>query len=141
MKQWSQKKKLEYSMSLHKELDDLYQLISMLVIVCINKKLQIIIENPYSTQHYLRQYWCVQPSLIDKDRTQDGDWYKKPTQYYFINNKPKNNLVFEPLQVVKRKRLKFDVRNQTQRSMIHPQYADRFIRKYILDEEIWRDKV
>lgn len=141
MKQWSQKKKLEYSMSLHKELDDLYQLISMLVIVCINKKLQIIIENPYSAQHYLRQYWCVQPSLIDKDRTQDGDWYKKPTQYYFINNKPKNNLVFEPLQGVKRKRLKFDVRNQTQRSMIHPQYADRFIRKYILDEEIWRDKV
>lgn len=141
MKQWSQKKKLEYSMSLHKELDDLYQLISMLVIVCINKKLQIVIENPYSAQHYLRQYWCVQPSLIDKDRTQDGDWYKKPTQYYFINNKPKNNLVFEPLQVVKRKRLKFDVRNQTQRSMIHPQYADRFIRKYILDEEIWRDKV
>lgn len=24
--------------------------------------------------------------------------------------------------------------------MIHPQYADRFIREYILDEEIWRDK-
>lgn len=22
---------------------------------------------------------------------------------------------------------------------MHPQYADRFIRQYILDEEIWRD--
>ena len=29
---------------------------------------------------------------------------------------------------------------KTARSMIHPQYADRFIRQYILDEEIWRDK-
>lgn len=29
---------------------------------------------------------------------------------------------------------------KTQRSMIHLQYADRFIRQYILDEEIWRGK-
>ena len=29
---------------------------------------------------------------------------------------------------------------KTARSMIHPQYADRFIRQYILDEEIWRGK-
>ena len=28
---------------------------------------------------------------------------------------------------------------KTARSMIHPQYADRFIRQYILDEKIWRD--
>ena len=26
---------------------------------------------------------------------------------------------------------------KTARSMIHPQYADRFIRQYILDKEIW----
>ena len=32
------------------------------------------------------------------------------------------------------------VDRKTARSMIHPQYADRFIRRYILDEEIWRGK-
>lgn len=32
------------------------------------------------------------------------------------------------------------VDRKTARSMIHPQYADRFIRQYILDEEIWRGK-
>lgn len=32
------------------------------------------------------------------------------------------------------------VDRKTARSMIHPQYADRFIRQYILDEEVWRDK-
>lgn len=135
MKAWCQKKKLEYSMKLHTELDEYYQLISKLVILCIDRNLQLIIENTFSAQHYLRQYWCMQPDLIDKDRTERGDWYKKPTQYFFVNRKPKNNLVMEVQDYVERKRLKWDVRNQTQRSMIHPQYANRFIREFILDQE------
>ena len=68
---------------------------------------------------------------------------KKPTQYWFINCKPKNNLVFEPLEYVEQ-RIIATVKGtdctsrKTERSMIHPQYADRFIRQYILDEAIWR---
>ena len=135
MKIWTQKQKIEYSMSLHKELNKLYLLISKLVILCIDKGLKIMIENPYSAQHYLRQYWCVKPSFIDNDRTQNGDWYKKPTQYFFINFEPKYNLVFEPFEYVEKKRLKWDVRDKTQRSMIHPQYANRFIRQYLIDQE------
>ena len=135
MKIWTQKQKIEYSMSLHEELNELYLLISKLVILCIDRGLKIMIENPYSAQHYLRQYWCVKPTFIDNDRTQNGDWYKKPTQYYFINFEPKNNLVFEPLEYVERKRLKWDVRDKTERSMIHPQYANRFIRQYLIEQE------
>ena len=134
MKVWCQKKKLEYSMKLHTELDEYYQLISKLVILCIDRNLQLIIENPFSAQHYLRKYWCMQPDLIDKDRTKRGDWYKKPTQYFFVNRKPKNNLVMEVQDYVDRKRIKY-VRNQTERSMIHPQYANRFIREFILEQE------
>lgn len=59
----------------------------------------------------------------------------------------KNNLVFEPLEavdVMKQRYVTSDnplgVDRKTARSMIHPQYADRFIREYILDEEIWRGK-
>lgn len=135
MKIWTQKQKIEYSMSLHEELNELYLLISKLVILCIDRGLKIMIENPYSAQHYLRQYWCLKPTFIDNDRTQNGDWYKKPTQYYFINFEPKNNLVFEPLEYVERKRLKWDVRDKTERSMIHPQYANRFIRQYLIEQE------
>ena len=105
-----------------------------------------MIENPYTQPHYLTTYWCLKPTLIDKDRTQDGDFYKKPTQYWFLNCKPKENLVFEPIEYIERKTIEKargteNTSRQTERSMIHPQYADRFIRKYILDEEIWRDKV
>lgn len=116
-----------------------------MTIVCLRKGLHMIIENPYSAQHYLKQYWCIQPKLIDKDRTKNGDFMKKPTQFFFINCEPKNNFIFESLDYVETIRFKKlkgneNVSRKTVRSMIHPQYADRFIRQYILDEEIWRGK-
>lgn len=112
--------------------------------------MQIVIENPLNTSglHYLTNFWCLKPSVIDRDRRQNGDYYKKPTQYWFIGLNPKNNLVFEPLEQVESMqpiqymtdKNPLGVDRKTARSMIHPQYADRFIRQYILDEEIWRGK-
>lgn len=135
-KNWDDIQKLEYAMKLHDELNEYYKRISELVIVCKRKNIRLIIENPYTAPHYLTMYWCIKPTIIDKDRTKDGDYYKKPTQYFFINVEPKNNLVFEPLEYVERKTIahvKGSGRSrQTERSMIHPQYADRFIRKFIL---------
>lgn len=144
-KDWNTEKKLEYSITLQNELTELYVLLCKMVIVAIRKGLKLVIENPYTQPHYLTTYWCIQPTFVDKDRTKNGDYYKKPTQYWFIGCAPKNNLVFEPLEYVK-KRIIADVKGtrqisrKTARSMIHPQYADRFIRQYILDEEIWRGK-
>lgn len=87
--------------------------------------------------HYLTTYWCVKPEVIDMDRTKNGDYYKKPTQYFFINRKPKYNLVFEALDYVKPKivgklKKEGEMSVKTQRSMIHPQYASRFIRQYLI---------
>ena len=144
-KSWSEEKKLEYSITLQNELTELYVLLCKLVIIAIRKGLNLVIENPYTQPHYLTTYWCLQPTLIDKDRTKNGDCYKKPTQYWFINCKPKNNLVFEPLEYVEQRIIATvkgtdSTSRKTARSMIHPQYADRFIRQYILDEEIWKGK-
>lgn len=131
---WNDEKKLEYSMKLHTELHELYMRISKLVIVCIRKGLKLIIENPYTQPHYLTTYWCIKPRLIDADRTLNGDYYKKPTQYFFINTEPKNNFLFEPIEFVECQKVMYvkGTNRQTQRSLIHPQYADRFIRQYIL---------
>lgn len=138
-KNWDVYKKLDYSMNLHNELHEFYLLISKLVYVVKRKGLKMVIENPYMQPHYLTIYWCIRPTLIDKDRTQNGDYYKKPTQYWFINCEPKNNLVFEalehvPTQVISRVKKKDNLSVKTQRSMIHPQYASRFIRQYLIDE-------
>jgi len=132
-KDWNMKKKLSNCLKLSEELNRNYQLITKLAIICVDKNISLIIENPYSTQHYLHRYWCIEPKIIDMDRSLEGDYYKKPTQYWFINCDPKNNFIFEPLELVKRKKINDE--NTVNRSMIHPQYANRFIRQYIIDEK------
>lgn len=129
----SLREKLEYDLSLHSELHDLYCLITKLVIVCIDRNLPLIIENPYSSQHYLTRYWCVKPSLIDDDRTIRGDYYKKPTQYWFINCEPSENIIFEPMINNETKSI-VDTHNIVERSLISKDYANRFIREFILKE-------
>lgn len=130
---WNNEKKLEYCLKLHSELNDLYELITKMVIVCIRKNLKLIIENPYGTQHYLTRYWCLKPSVLDLDRTNRGDFYKKPTQYWFINCEPRYNFIFEAYKVNKRKAIE-NTHNKTERSMISKEYANRFIREFILEE-------
>lgn len=139
-KLWSDIEKLEYSIQLQNELTELYNLLSKLVIVCKRKGLKMVIENPYTQPHYLTTYWCLKPSLIDKDRTMNGDYYKKPTQFWFVNCNPKNNLVFEPIDYVEQKiiatvKATENTSRKTERSMIHPQYANRFIRQYLIEQE------
>lgn len=139
LKKFTDIEKLEKCLSLHKELSNNYELITKLAIIILKRGLRMVFENPYSVQHYLTKYWCLKPSLIDQDRTENGDYFKKPTQYWFIGFEPKNNLVFEALEYVEPiKQIdlwgtkKEDV---AMRSMIHPQYANRFIRQYLIDEE------
>lgn len=134
---WKIDRSLEYSMKLHDEMNDMYKLISKMVIVCVRKGLRLVIENPKSIPHHLTDYWCLKPAIIDKDRTMNGDYYKKPTQYWFINCEPKNNLVFEPIEYVETRKIDYvnGKDRKTQRSMIHPQYANRFIRQYLIDEK------
>lgn len=139
-KKWNLEKKMEYDLKLHNELHELYSYITKLVIICIKKNIPLIIENPYGSQHYLTRYWCLKPSIIDKNRFLNGDYYEKPTQYWFINYKPKSNLIFEPLEYVEKKSIIHtkkcrNLSHQKMRSMIHPQYASRFIREYIIEKK------
>lgn len=137
-KNWGDIKKLEYSMNLHGELHELYELLCMLVIIVKKRGLQLIIENPYTQPHYLTNYWCITPSLIDKDRHANGDFFKKPTQYWFINCEPQNNPLPDCVNMVPKKvidSVKKCVHSvQTQRSMISSQYAERFIKQFIIKE-------
>ena len=125
--------KLKRDLRLHDELHENYCLITKLAIICLERGLKMIFENPAGTQHYLTRYWCLKPSIIDKDRRQNGDALKKPTQYWFIGCKPKQNIIFEVLDWVETKTI--DGLSTKERSEIHPQYANRFIRQYILDKK------
>lgn len=131
LRKWSIERKLEYALKLHKELSELYEHITKMAIVFLRKKLRIIIENPYSTQHYLVKYWPIPSTIIDSNRTKRGDRYVKPTQYWFINCKPSNNFVMEAVAYNK---VNKDIPhcNPAIRSLIHPDYARRFIKEFII---------
>lgn len=126
-------KKLENNIVLHRELSQMYELITKLAIVCYREKIPLIIENPYSTTHYLVKYWCIPSKIIDKDRTLRGDFFEKPTQYWFINCEPKYNMILEPQVWYKKKTIE-NTHNKTERSMISKEYANRFIREFIIKE-------
>lgn len=144
-KSWTDERKIEYSRELHSELSVFYDLFCKMFIVALRKGIKMVIENPNSNPHYLTMFFPVKARLIDKDRRQNGESRKKPTSYWFINCEPKENLVFEPLTYVMPERNDYTYHRdgldrETLRSMIHPQYASRFIRQYILPKEdkIWQ---
>lgn len=139
---WSFNDKIESSLRSISEVSDFYALWNMLFSVCYDRKLRLIVENPYSSQHFIIRYWFQKPSLIDYDRRLRGDYYKKPTAYWFLNFSPANNIIFEPLRYNAFDSNIVDLRSEdyksiannreVARSLIHKDYANRFIREYIL---------
>lgn len=107
--------------------------------VCVDRGLMLIIENPYSVNHYLYNNFPFKPSIIDKDRTEHGDVFVKPTQYFFINCEPATKYTtFQKSKIIKKV-------NQLsghlggicgkERSEITPDYARNFICDRILNEK------
>lgn len=138
---WPMEKKLAYAMKLHEELHRNYMVISKLVLICMRGGLRLMIENPNSQPHYLTQFWPLKPTLIDPDRTMRGDYMKKATQYWFINFQPANNLIFEAVPIWQRKKV-MDINStidgrsrEEQRSEIAPEYANRFIREFLIEKD------
>ena len=139
MKNFTDEQKLETDLKLHEELSSNYELITKLAIIVLKKGLRMVFENPYTEQHYLTRYWCLRPAVIDKNRRDNGDYYVKPTQYWFVGCEPKNNFIFEPIEYVEQIKVNnlwgTKQKDVELRSMIHPQYASRFIKQYIIDYE------
>ena len=147
LRNYTDERKLELCITRHDKLNEYYKLICMMFVVAYRKGLQMVVENPATSPNYLESYFPVKPTFTDKNRRDNGDYYKKPTNFWFVGFRPKQNLVFEPIEYVDQKiiehlgwkpRKEVDVSEngrETDRSMIHPQYASRFIRQYILDGE------
>ena len=82
-KKWSLEKKCEFDMNLLKEVSLMYDLVNKLFIICMRKGLKLVMENPYSEEHFLRRYWCCSPAVIDRDRK---GIYTKATTVHHINH-------------------------------------------------------
>lgn len=105
-----------------------YRVLLMFVAVCERMQLRCIIENPYNAHHYWRFNFPYRPSVIDMNRRLKGDFFKKPTQYIFINCTPAGKM---SVQLDKAAKYVNNV-DQVERSMISPDYARNFICDFIL---------
>lgn len=145
MRDWNTEQKLLNSIELHNELHKLYVLICKLFLVAIRGGIRMVVENPYTQPHYLTYFFPVEPKVIIKDRYDEGDYYSKPTQFFFMNCEPEQNIVMTPMQRVERvlhinpSNLKDGKNTTVKRSLMHPQFVERFIKEYILTAEggVW----
>lgn len=90
--------------------------------------LRAIVENPYNAHHYWRFNFPYKPAVIDMNRRLRGDFFKKPTQYLFVNCSPSGKVstqIDKPIEYVMEK-------EGIERSLISPDYAHNFICDHIL---------
>lgn len=116
-----------------------YELITKLCAICIMKGLRLVIENPFSTMHFLHNNFLKEPSIIDKNRLLRGDYFMKPTGYWYFNCEPTYGESFQPDKEPKRV---WDAKRgvnagicSEERSMISPDYARNFICDFILGKK------
>lgn len=131
-KEWSVEKRLEYSMQQMQKRQRYYSNLCSLCLIAIEKGFKLIIENPYGKVNFLKQFFPIKPDLIIKDRRTMGDFYKKPTQFFFVNCKPEFKLHGECFSTMESKRA-IERTYGFERSVISPAFAENFIKTYIID--------
>lgn len=111
-----------------------------MVFVCYEKNLRMVIENPAGPNGFITSGQnFIAPTFVDKNRLLRGDYFKKPTAYWFINCKRTNGLTIQN----DKKQKTIDGSKSApvaglcseERSMISPDYARNFICDFILGKE------
>lgn len=139
-----------------------YDLALKLTAICQIRGLRMIMENPWHQTNFTNHFWFMRTSLIDKDRTRRGDYFVKPTAYWYVNCTPTHGQTFQrtPPHLIRRitagsgagktkRKLKGIVDKEVldkmylehtsddsicdeERSMISPDYARNFICDFII---------
>ncbi|MBR1526865.1 MAG: hypothetical protein IJ640_09455 [Prevotella sp.] len=118
-----------------------YGLILKLFAVVKDRGLRMIVENPANQPHYLLfpQNFIMNPTFIDKNRQMRGDYFKKPTAYWFVNCEPTYGHSYQtPKEKKLVKKAKKGARAglcSEERSLISPDYARNFICDFIIGKE------
>lgn len=131
MKGFSQYEKLERSMKDMTVRADFYQTLCRLCMIAERKNFKLIIENPYGKVNFLKQFFPIKPGLIIKNRMLWGDFFKKPTQFFFINCTP--NFFLERVCASPKENNPIEKNHGFSRSRISSLFAENFIESVILD--------
>lgn len=114
-----------------------YEIAIKMLTIAKQRNLRLIMENPWGNT-YMKTF-IVKPSLIDWNRTLRGDYFIKPTAYWYINCTPTVGCSFQKPKVRKIikscKSADYEGLCSAERSMISSDYARNFICDYILGIE------
>lgn len=117
-----------------------HDLLYKLLYVAYDRNLRLIIENPATVPNYLMTGQNFpRPTLIDRNRMLRGDYFMKPTAYWFVNCEPTNGLTIQRDKKQKtimqcKQGIKAGICSE-ERSMISPDYARNFICDFIIGKE------
>ena len=132
----SDEEKLKEILKRNENRNTYYKLLLKFVGVCLNKKIRMLFENPWTTDTFLKANFVKNPDVIDNNRMTRGDYFVKPTGYWFFNCTPtigfsfQNNKKQKHLMQLK-KAPKAGLCSE-ERSMISPDYARNFICDFII---------
>lgn len=115
-----------------------YELALKMFATCELRGLRLIVENPWAAQHYLVGNFPYKATFVDRNRTMRGDYFNKPTQYWFINCEPTNG----HSEQIQREHKKIGSSSpgihagicSEDRSMISPDYARNFICDFVIGQ-------
>lgn len=128
-----------YVLERSKQRQRFYELILKMFLVAERKHLRMIVENPHSEHHYLHNNFPFSPKVIDKDRMRRGDYYVKPTAYWYLNCEPTFGESFQEPKEKKAIRSSSPSKKagmcSEERSLISPDYARNFICDFIIGKE------
>lgn len=124
---------------LSQERQRFFEVLLRFVVVVLERNLKMVLENPWNTSRgtYL-QVNFPEPSIIDTNRALRGDYYVKPTAYWFFNCEPTEGESYQdkndnPLIVYKQKGDHQETGIcDSERSAISPAYAKNFIADFIM---------
>ncbi len=116
--------------------EKLYAILCKLMAVAKESGKRLVLENPANGATYLKQNFVMSPTFIDNNRMLRGDYFVKPTGYWFVNCEPTHGLSEqrdkEQHRIASGKSSPRAGLCSEERSMISPDYARNFICDFIL---------
>lgn len=138
-KNWDIKRKFDYMLNRSQKRTAFFETLYKFVFICLDRGLRMIMENSWSENHFLKFGYLKPPTIVDNNRLLRGDFYKKPTAYWFWNCENTYGESFQQQKQVKRilegKKHPIAGMCSEERSMISPDYARNFICDFILGKK------
>ena len=116
--------------------EEFYVRLVKFVAVCLEKGIRMVFENPWSEQTYLKANFLKAPDIVDMNRMERGDYFQKPTAYWFWNCEPTHGFTY---QNDKKKKTILQAKKASraglcseERSLISSDYARNWICDFVL---------